>query len=60
MIYPAPSKEAGKVNMYDYPERDLDPPEHWTCQECGSHFYLSPNKEPEEDEPVLCFQCGTL
>ena len=46
--------------MWDIPERDLDPPEHWTCQECGSHFYLSLNEEPEEDEPILCRECASF
>ena len=35
--------------MWNSPERELDPPEHWTCEECGSHFYLSLNEEPEEE-----------
>tara|TARA_R100001377_G_C3192713_1_gene111288 strand:+ start:1296 stop:1442 length:147 start_codon:yes stop_codon:yes gene_type:complete len=46
--------------MNDYPEKDLNPPEYWTCEECGSHFYLGLNQEPEEDASVLCFQCGAF
>ena len=34
----------------DAPERDLDPPEHLTCDECGIHFYLGRNEEPVDSQ----------
>ena len=46
--------------MRDYPERELNPPEHWTCEECAVHFYPAWGNEPADDEPVLCYQCGTF
>jgi len=46
--------------MQDLPERPLDPPEHWTCQECLSHFYPIFGDEPEDDEPSLCCDCKTF
>ena len=46
--------------MRDYPERELNPPEYWTCEECAVHFYLSLNEEPEEDEPILCRECASF
>ena len=46
--------------MWDSPERELDPPEHWTCHECGSHFYLDFPEESEEDGPVLCYECANF
>ena len=46
--------------MWDSPERDLDPPEHLTCDECGIHFYLGRNEEPVDNQPVLCCDCTTF
>ena len=46
--------------MWDSPERDLDPPEHWTCDECGIHFHLGRNEELVDDQPVLCCDCTTF
>jgi hypothetical protein len=44
----------------DAPERDLDPPEHLTCDECGIHFHLGRNEELVDDQPVLCYDCTTF
>ena len=41
-------------------ERDLDPPEHWTCDECGRHFDMDFSEESEEEGLVLCYQCATF
>ena len=41
-------------------EAPLDPPDHWSCEECGKHFYPEAYKEPEGDEPVLCYDCKTF
>ena len=46
--------------MWDIPERRLDPPDHWNCEECGARFYLCLGKEPEEDERVICYECATF
>ena len=46
--------------MWNLPDRQLDPPDHWTCEECGSHFYPRCGEEPEEDERVLCYDCDTF
>jgi hypothetical protein len=46
--------------MWDIPERPLDPPDHWNCEECGARFYLGLGKEPGEDERVLCYDCATF
>ena len=42
----------------DYPERELDPPEHYTCEECCKHFY--DDVDFDDNEPVLCYECGTF
>ena len=40
------------------PERLLDPPEDWQCNECGKSFYPSANQDPPpDDSPVLCYDC---
>tara|TARA_R110000744_G_scaffold69886_1_gene141674 strand:- start:328 stop:474 length:147 start_codon:yes stop_codon:yes gene_type:complete len=46
--------------MLNLPERQLDPPDHWTCEECGGHFYPGLSKEPGEDERVICHDCATF
>jgi len=46
--------------MENMPENILDPPDHWTCEQCGSHFYPSFNQEPAENEPVLCYECKSF
>lgn len=46
--------------MENMPENILDPPDHWTCEECFGHFYPEPGKEPAEDERVLCHECDTF
>ena len=44
------------MNM-GYIEAPIDPPDHWSCEECGEHFYPQAYKEPESDESVLCYDC---
>jgi len=46
--------------MQRIPENIIDPPDHWTCEECGWHFYPNAGEEPEEDEPSLCCDCDTF
>ena len=46
--------------MDDPPDRDLDPPDHWSCEECGAHFYPSWGDEPVNGEPSLCYECRTF
>lgn len=46
--------------MWDIPERPLDPPDHWNCEECYGHFYPELGKEPADDERVLCYECETF
>ena len=46
--------------MWDSPERELDPPEHCTCYECGNHFDMDFSEDSEEDGPVLCYECANF
>ncbi len=46
--------------MWDIPENIIDPPDHWTCEECYRHFYPNYGEEPGEDERVLCYECETF
>ena len=62
--------------MWDTPERPLDPPEDFHCEECGRRFYPTSNfvdwegsnapnrititEEYEEDEPILCRECASF
>jgi hypothetical protein len=46
--------------MYDLPENIIDPPEHWTCEECWRDFYPTYGEETAEDERVLCYECYTF
>ena len=46
--------------MWDSPERELDPPEHCTCHECGNHFDMDFSEESEEDGSVLCYECANF
>ena len=46
--------------MWDIPENIIDPPDHWSCEECGSHFYPNYGEEPAEDERVLCYSCDSF
>jgi NAD-dependent SIR2 family protein deacetylase len=47
-------------DYFEIPERPLDPPEHWNCEECGNHFYPDENEETAEDELVLCYECKSF
>ena len=49
-----------RILMWDIPENIIDPPDHWTCEECYRHFYPNYGEEPGEDERVLCYECETF
>ena len=48
--------------MFDIPENIIDEPDHWSCEECGAHFYPESGKEPgeNENELVLCYSCDSF
>ena len=46
-----------KMDAATMPDRQLEPDERLSCENCGSSFFPS---QDDENEPTLCWNCADI